>query len=308
MKLGFALPQHGDAARPDGLITLARHAETLGYDGLWVWERLLAPVDPKAPYPIGDGVHPSVFRSVLDPVETLTFVAGHTSRVSLGTNVLNLPWYNPVLLARRLTTLDVLSGGRLRVGLGTGWLPDEYEAVGVPWAERGRRADEALQVLKTIWTCDPVEFHGTYYQIPRSFIGPKPIQKPHPPIYMGAFVPAAMRRIAREADGWTPVGIPLAALPEMFAVLKGMAAEHGRDPAALQMVFRANFKVTAHPLGSDRPDFSGTLEQIAEDVGRTRQVGATELFFDPWGAHPDVDSVDDWATVMEDLWKVAHRA
>lgn len=305
MRVGFGLPQHGGAARPDGLITIARRAEALGYNSLWVWERLLAPVRPRAPYPIGDGTHPDVFRSVLDPLETLAFVAGHTSRVTLGTSVLNLPWYNPALLARQLTTLDVLSGGRLRVGFGVGWLPEEFEAVGVPWAGRGKRADEALRVLKAIWTTDPVEFHGEHYQIPRSFVGPKPVQKPHPPIYMGAFVPAAMRRIAREANGWTPVGVPLAAVPEMFGAIKAMAREAGRDPDALELVVRANVAITEQPLGADRSDYHGTLEQIAEDVARTRRIGATEMFFDLWAARPKVNSVDDWLTRMEQLRAIA---
>jgi alkanesulfonate monooxygenase SsuD/methylene tetrahydromethanopterin reductase-like flavin-dependent oxidoreductase (luciferase family) len=113
-----------------------------------------------------------------------TCVASHTRRVAVGTSVLNVPWYNPMLLARRLSTLDVLSGGRLRVGLGMGWSPDEYEAAGVPWQDHGRRADECIRVLKTIWTTNPVEFQGTYYRIPKSMINLKPVQKPHPPIYM----------------------------------------------------------------------------------------------------------------------------
>jgi probable F420-dependent oxidoreductase len=166
MRIGFSLPFHGRAAHPEGLITIAKRAEALGYDSLWMGERLLAPVHPKAPYPIGDGTLPAQFRSTLDPLAALAFVAGHTERVALGTSVLVLPLYNPILLARQLTTLDVLSKGRLRVGLGVGWSIDELKASGVPWAERGPHTDEALHVLKAIWTTDPVEFHGRYYQIP----------------------------------------------------------------------------------------------------------------------------------------------
>jgi alkanesulfonate monooxygenase SsuD/methylene tetrahydromethanopterin reductase-like flavin-dependent oxidoreductase (luciferase family) len=183
MLMGFGLPQHGGAARPDGFIAVARRAEALGYDSLWGEERLLAPVRPRMAYPLGDGTHPDVFQSVLDPLETLTFVAGHTSCVTLGTSALNLPWYTPALRARQLTVLDVLSGGRLRVGFGVGWLPEDFEAIGVPWAGRDKRADEAPRALKAIWTTDPVEFHGEHYQIPRPLVGPKPVQKPHPPIY-----------------------------------------------------------------------------------------------------------------------------
>ena len=114
MRIGFALPQVGSAVGPETLVTAAQRAEDLGFDSLWVLDRILWPINPRAPYPIGDGSLPVKYKSVLDPLETLTFVAAHTRRIALGTSVLNLPWYNPVLLARQLTTLDMLSAGRLR--------------------------------------------------------------------------------------------------------------------------------------------------------------------------------------------------
>ena len=128
MRFGFALPQVGSLAGPEALLMVAKRAEGLGVDCLWVLDRLLWPVNPRAPYPLGDGSLPVQYKNVLDPVETLLFAAAHTSRIALATGVLNLPWYNPVLLARRLTTLDILSRGRLRVGFGIGWSPDEYES------------------------------------------------------------------------------------------------------------------------------------------------------------------------------------
>jgi hypothetical protein len=123
--------QVGSVAGPDALVTVAKRAEDLGYDSLWILDRILWPINPRALYPIGDGSLPVHYKNVLDPMETLTFGAAHTSRIALGTGVLNLPWYNPVLLARQLTTFDILSAGRLRVGFGIGWSPDEYEAAGV---------------------------------------------------------------------------------------------------------------------------------------------------------------------------------
>src|SRR5213593_1288792 len=114
MRFGFALPQVGSAVGPEALVMVAQRAEDLGFDSLWVLDRILWPVNPRVPYPIGDGSLPVKYKSVLDPLETLTFAAAHTRRIALGTGVLNLPWYNPVLLARRLTTLDILSAGRLR--------------------------------------------------------------------------------------------------------------------------------------------------------------------------------------------------
>ena len=131
-------------AGPEAVIMVAKRAEELGFDSLWVLDRILWPVNPRAPYPLGDGSLPVQYKNVLDPLETLTFAAAHTSRIALATGVLNLPWYNPVLLARQLTTLDILSRGRLRVGFGIGWSPDEYEAAGATWQDRGKRADESI--------------------------------------------------------------------------------------------------------------------------------------------------------------------
>ena len=307
MRWGFALPQIGPVAGPGSLVTVARRAEDLGFDSLWVLDRTLFPVKPRAPYPVGDGSLPVKYKRTLDPLETLTFTAAHTRRVALGTSILNLPWYNPVLLARRLTTLDVLSGGRLRVGFGIGWSPDEYEAVGTPWRERGKRADELLQALKAIWTTDPVEFQGRYYRIPKSFIGPKPVQKPHPPIYMAAYTPPAMTRIAKEADGWFPVGIPLGGVAQMFEGIKRTAREAGRDPAALELIIRANVEIAGAMLGKDRNDFSGTLEQIAGDIVATRKLGAAELLLDVQFS-PGIETVEDIVARMEQLWHVARQS
>jgi probable F420-dependent oxidoreductase len=299
MRVGFNLPQIGPAASPEAIVRAAKQAEALGYDSLWVTERLLYPVKPQTPYPATpDGSLPEGYKLVLDPVETLTFAAAHTSRIALGTSVLDIPYYNPVMLARRLTTLDVLSGGRLRVGLGLGWSKDEFDAVGADPRERGRRADEFLRVLKAIWTTDPVEFHGKYYHVPRSIIGPKPIQKPHPPIYLAAYVPAALKRAATLANGWNPAGLPVGAMAQMTAQLRGMAKAAGRDPAALEVIVRANLYVTPQPMGADRWIFSGSLEQIREDINQVRALGANELFFDPTFS-PDGETLDAFLACME---------
>jgi len=303
MRLGFALPQVGSAVGPESLVTVAKRAEDLGFDSLWVLDRILWPVNPQLPYPIGDGSLPVKYKSVLDPLDTLTFAAAHTRRIAVGTSVLNLPWYNPVLLARRLTTLDILSAGRLKVGFGVGWSPDEYEAAGASWQERGKRADELIQALKKIWTTDPVEFHGKYYRIPKSVIGPKPVQKPHPPVYMAAFTPSAMKRVAAEANGWFPVGIPLSGVGPMFEGIKGMAREAGRDPSAIELIVRANVEIHNSPIQKERVDFTGTLEQIAEDVKVTQKLGATEIVLDAQFS-PDVETANDLVSRMEQLWRI----
>jgi len=306
MRFGFALPQIGSTAGPEALLRVAKRAEDLGFDSLWVLDRILWPVSPRAPYPIGDGFLPLQYKNVLDPVETLTFAAAQTSRIALATGVLNLPWYNPVLLARRLSTLDILSRGRLRVGFGIGWSPDEYEAAGAPWQDRGKRADESIEVLKKIWTTDPVEFEGKYYRIAKSFIGPKSVQKPHPPIYMAAFTPSAMKRVAAEANAWLPVGIPLSGVGAMFDAIKKMAKEAGRDSSALELIVTARVEIHKKPIEKERTEFTGSIEQIGEDFAAARKLGAAEISIYAQFLPPG-ETAEDLIGRMEEFWRIAKQ-
>ena len=304
MRTGFVLPHVGPAASPQAILHVAQRAEALGYDSVWVTERLLYPLKPQTPYPASpDGSLPEPYKVVLDPLETLTFVAAQTARVALGTSVLDMPFYNPVMLARRLATLDVLSGGRLRVGLGQGWSKDEYDAVGIAPRGLGSRADEFIQVLKTIWTTDPVEFRGRHFQIPRSIIQPKPVQKPHPPLYLAAFSQGALKRAATLANGWNPAVVPLDGMKQMLAGLKAMANAAGRDPASLELVVRANLSITERLVGKGRSIFSGSMEDIREDVAAVRALGASEVCFDATFS-PGVSTERDFLRISEELRRV----
>jgi len=250
MKLGFALPNVGPIATPEAVTQVAQRAEALGYHSLWTIERLLYPVVPQTAYAVtADGSLPEPYKHVLDPLDALTFAAAQTKKITLGTSVLDMPYYNPVLLARRLSTIDFLSNGRLRVGLGLGWSKDEMDATGAEMKNRGARADEFLQVLKAIWTTNPVEYQGRFFRIPKSYIYPKPVQKPHPPIYLAAFAPPALKRLAQMADGWNPVAIPASGMAQMFKAINQMAQDAGREPGSLAMIVRANLEVTDNPLG-----------------------------------------------------------
>lgn len=282
MRLGFFLPQIGAAATPEAIKNVAERAEALTYDSVWVTERLLYPLQPQTPYVASkDGSLPDAYRRVFDPLETLSFAAAHTRRIGLGTSVLDMPFYNPVVLARQLTALDIFSGGRLRVGFGQGWSKDEYDATGASPRGLGRRADEFLQVLKAVWTTDPVEFGGRYFRVPKAIIAPKPIQKPHPPIYLAAYAPSALKRAATLANGWNPVGIPFDGLGQMMTNLRGMAEAAGRDPAAVEVVLRANLSITPQSLGQGRSVFSGAWEEIRQDIDSARALGVHELIVDP---------------------------
>jgi probable F420-dependent oxidoreductase len=301
MKLGFSLPNIGPIGTAEAVTKVAQRAESLGYSSLWTIERLLYPLKLQRPYPgTPDGHLPEIYKQALDPVDALTYAAAHTKKIRLGTSVLDMPYHNPVVLARRLTTLDVLSNGRLTVGLGLGWSKDEMDATGADITKRGALADEFLPLLKAIWTTNPVEFRGKFFTVPKSYINLKPVQKPHPPIILGAFVPAALQRLARLADGWNPVFLPVPVMAETFASIKRMAKEAGRDPSAITMVVHAVLEISDKPLGKDRMIFSGSLEQISDDVKECAKIGADEVFFDPAFA-PDGQSLDRWMALLDQL-------
>jgi probable F420-dependent oxidoreductase len=243
MKLGFALPQFGGQGAEIGRVAeFARHAERAGAHSLWVGDRLLAPVDPVIGYAGSDSV-PSQFDISLDPFAVLTVAATATETALLGSNVLNLPWYPPAGLARSLTAIDLLSGGRLRPGFGLGWSPEEYAAMNVPFSGRGLRLDEGLDALEALWTANPAEYHGQVWTVPATRIALRPVRRP--PIYLAAFAPAALRRVGRRADGW----LPALMLPDRFdpapllsarRTIDAAAVEAGRDPAAVETVLRVN--------------------------------------------------------------------
>src|SRR5262245_6560860 len=281
MKLGFSLPVAGAWATPANQLRVAREAERLGYHSLWVLQRLLFPVVPQNDYPPMPGrAWPDVFESVADPLVSLAFVAGATSRIRLGTSVLVMPYYTPVMLAKQLATLDRVSGGRLDVGLGIGWSRDEYDAVGVPFEKRGRRSDEFLACLKAIWNEDPVEFHGEFYQVPRAFVRPRPVQVPHPPIIVGGYGMAAVRRAVAFGDGFNGGNVPLDRVTPLIQALREEAERAGRDPSRLQIVCRGAFRPYDAPRGRVRRPLFGSLQEIIEDVRRYAELGLTELFLE----------------------------
>lgn len=299
MKIGVAVPNIGPVATPEAITKVARLAETMGYHSLWTVERLLWPVNPQAPYPAThDGALPEEYKHCLDPLDTLTYAAAVTSTIKLGTSVLDMPYYNPVMLARRLTTIDVLSKGRLVVGLGVGWSPDEMQAAGADMKVRGARADEFLQVMKAIWTNDPVEHHGKHFSLPKSHIGPKPVQKPHPPIFLAAYTQPAMRRVATMADGWNPAGVPIDAMAYMFGAIRQMAEDAGRNPAELRMIVRANCHITDAAIPGERFVFVGSVEQIRQDIAACEKIGAEEVFLE-LGFTPGGQSLPNWEKWLE---------
>jgi probable F420-dependent oxidoreductase len=286
VQLGFAVPISGSWASPANCAEIARKAEELGYASLWTFQRLLSPLDADAP------VLPPPYHSVHDPLAILAYLAGHTSKARLGVAVVNLPYYTPIVLAKILTTIDQLSEGRLDAGLGIGWLPQELEAVGVPAARRGARAEDFLRCLRAIWTDEVVEYAGDFYRVPRSRLAPRPVQKPHPPILLGGTAEPALRRAGRVAAGWISSSrADLNRIDESVAIVRTGAVDAGRDPDELRFVCRGVVKVRA---GEERAPLVGSLEEVRADLADLATKGITETFidlnFDPRVGSPDADA------------------
>ncbi|MFF3568768.1 TIGR03619 family F420-dependent LLM class oxidoreductase [Nocardia jiangxiensis] len=268
MPIGFAIPQLGPQAREGREVPrFAREVERAGAHSLWVGDRLLAATRPKVGYRGGTTI-PAEFDAVLDPFAVLTAAAAVTERVRLGTNVLVAPLYRPVPLARALTTIDVISGGRLVAGLGIGWSPEEYEAAGVPFDHRGARLQETIEALRTIWTSDPAEYRGRYVTVPEHRSSLDPVQRPHPPIHLAAFAPAGIARVGRYADGWLPaLRVPGNAdqarfLRRMRQDVDAAAESAGRDPSDIETIIRVNVE-----HGATEAQIAETIESTAADTG-----------------------------------------
>lgn len=289
MKVGLVLPHAGQQATRENVIQMAKNAESEGFDSLWVFERLLWPINPQTPY-VGtpDGSLPIEYQIMLDPLETLTYVAANTNKIALGTSVIDMLFHNPVILARRFATLDILSEGRSIAGFGIGWSKDEYQASNIPFQNRGKRADEFVQVLKRIWTDDVVEFNGKYYSIPASKIGPKPIQKPHLPVYLGGFSPNTFSRIVNyDTNGWLAVvGGPLEYLDNTIKTIKDIANRANKDPNKFKVILLAHLNVALDSKSQStttnedqRFPFTGTIDQIGNDIKRIKQMDIDHIIF-----------------------------
>jgi probable F420-dependent oxidoreductase len=284
MKIGLTLPQFGPTATRENVIQVAKMAEDEHFDSLWVGERLLWPLRPQTPYPgAPDGSLPTIYQNVLDPIEILTFAAANTEKIALGTCVIDMLFHSPVVLARRLATLDIFSQGRTRCGLGIGWSKDEYQVSNVPFKYKGARADEFVQALKMIWSDDVVEFEGTYYNIPASKIGPKPIQKPHIPILLGGFSHKTFLRIAKYAEGWVgAAGGPLEYLRKSIETLREQISKADRDPNKVEIVILTFPQIETDSTRreeSAKLPLTGTINEIGEDLLRMKEMDVDHVIF-----------------------------
>jgi probable F420-dependent oxidoreductase len=298
MRIGFGAPVSGTWATPENLAGFAARAEQVGYASLWSFQRLLIPE--------GSGMDP-VYQSVLDPMATLAYAAAGTSRIRLGVAVVNLPFVSPAYLAKQATTVDILSGGRLDLGLGIGWMPEEFAVTGASMARRGARATEYVAVLRELWADGLSEFSGEFYEVPRGSVAPKPVQPGGPPILLGGLARPALERAGAIADGWvTSSRTDLSRIAEGVGVIREAASRAGRDPDALRIVCRGVVRAGAEVRASEgggRLLLSGHPDQIREDTRWLGEQGVTEVFYDlnwdPQVGSPDVDPASATARAME---------
>jgi probable F420-dependent oxidoreductase len=286
--LGFAVPQFGASAHLDvgELARFASTAEQLGAASLWVGDRLLAAVNPTIGY-AGKDTIPDQFRANFDPFIALTVAATATTTAQLGSSVFVAPWYPPVQLARQLTSIDVISGGRLLPGFGIGWSPEEYQAAGAPFARRGAQLDELLDVLDALWTTNPVRHEGTRWSMPESWVDLKPVQRPRPPVYLGAFTPPGLKRVGTRADGWmaavqVPGGVLVEALDWQRGEIDQAAIAAGRDPSAIHTYVRVNIAEGA------------AVEKVVDAVRMLADNGYPDAFVDLMYVATGTDAHLEW--------------
>ena len=274
IKYSFRLPNAdylGFPATPKAIIETACKAEELEYDALFVNDHVIVDDSPRS----------ALWRNVYDPLMVLSYVAARTSKVMLGTSVLIMPYRNPIVTAKMIATLDQMSEGRAIAGVGAGWNEAEYDALGVPFRERGARTSEYLRLWQACWAQGPTTFHGRFFSFDNMHVNPKPLQQPHPPIWIGGSGHASLRRAARFAQVWQPTPTALSDLIGNQAYLRDVCAEIEREDAPrTRMSFRVNFSniTGSSSAGGDRPTGQGNPEQVASDMNRYRQEAGLEEF------------------------------
>ena len=293
MEFGFSLPGRGPLAGIDVVLKLAEKADALRFDSLFVTDHIVMPASSaKSVYPYTtSGQFPGgLAQDYLEPLATLSHLAHATKRAKLGISVLVIPYRNPLLAAKMLATIDVLSKGRVILGAGVGWLREEFEALGAPpFEERGAVTEEYIKLMRTAWTTDPVSFESKHYSVRDVHVLPKPVQRGGIPVWIGGHTGAAVRRAGAIGDGWHPIGMrPPAMLgPEEYAAkveeLRASARRAGRDPKSITLTIRVPMEVrgkNTKAAAGDRPPFQGTAEEIAADIRRYQALGVSHFVFD----------------------------
>lgn len=301
MRVGLALPQLGRHADARAVRGFAERAEELGFGHLFVQQHLFYPHEVVSGYSARPGLAvPEAYRSVLQPLEELAVVAGWTERILLGTSILVAGYHRPVDLAQRITTLDVLSGGRTVFGFSVGWSDEEHAQYDVDPRTRGRRAGELIDALKACWGQDPVSFTGEFFTIPVSDVDPKPVQRPHPPLMSGMRSEVGLKRTAEQFDWWNPAS---GTLEQHLETMEQLAAMRPAGLEPLKMCWN---------LFTDPPVIVANLrplsvDELAEQVAAAAAAGVDAVSIDA-NFDPTITSPEDWVRVPERLAPVLDAA
>ena len=267
MKFGFVIPQNWGLSDPKDVVGFGVRAEELGYDSVWVNHHILN---------VGYIYDRLEDRPYYDALTVLTWVAAQTESVRLGTTVLVLPYLNPLVLAKTVATLDVMSGGRVSLGVGVGMLREENEALGSDFTTRGAYADESIEVLRDLWTSEDPSYSGRFFDYGGFKFSPKPVQSPVP-ILIGGMSRAAMRRTARLGDGWHPNGGAIPELGDRFNTVRSMCAEFDRDPDEVSLVVRGELDVLDTPSENPSTPMIGTPDQLLRSIEACESIGVSEI-------------------------------
>jgi probable F420-dependent oxidoreductase len=282
MEFGCVFPNRGPMATPANLGRVAEKAEALGYDTVWFSDHIVIPTEVKSFYPYDPSgkmpFNPS--EPYWEPLTVIGYVAGRTSRLRLGTSVLILPYRNPIVTAKMLATLDVLSNGRVTLGAGVGWMEEEFKAIGLDtYARRGAYSDECIRIFRELWTKDNPSFQGEFHQFSNIRCEPRPVQPGGLPIWIGGHTPQAIRRVARLGDGWQPLvqrppaDLPPAEMQEKIAQLRAFAQQAGRDPRRITLAMGSSIQFTDGATTGPRSLFTGTPAQIVDTLRRYQALG-----------------------------------
>jgi probable F420-dependent oxidoreductase len=282
MEFGCVFPNRGPMATPANLGRVAERAEALGYDTVWLSDHIVIPTEVKSFYPYDPSgkmpFNPS--EPYWEPLTVIGYVAGRTSRLRLGTSVLILPYRNPIVTAKMLATLDVLSNGRVTLGAGVGWMEEEFKAIGLDtYARRGAYSDECIRIFRELWTKDNPSFQGEFHQFSNIRCEPRPVQPGGLPIWIGGHTPQAIRRVARLGDGWQPLvqrppaDLPPAEMQEKIAQLRAFAQQAGRDPRRITLAMGSSIQFTDGAATGPRSLFTGTPAQIVDTLRRYQELG-----------------------------------
>ena len=292
MKFGVMLPHYRQVASTEAITRLGKEAEAMGYDSVWVTDLIMLPQD------YVERFGPMFYESLT----VLAFVAGITSSIRLGSSVIVVPYRNPIHLAKVVSSIDSLSHGRLMLGVGVGGAQSEFKQLGAPWEDRGDRTDEAIQIMKELWTNDDPSIHSKNYQVSDIQFYPKPVQKPHLPIWIGGSSRRALRRTVEFGDVWHPVRPNPDLLAERKSQLWRLAERAGRDPQEIGIAVREPVKIVSDPsLYSDELSLLGTMDKVVNNIAGFRDAGVGYVVLDTFYGIPELhgETVDSVLATME---------